>query len=90
MDSILKLGKSEILVKLDTEKAFDHVTWDFLLYLLGRYGFGKKWRSCIKHYISTSRISILVNGSPAGYFNSSHGLRQGELSFSFRSCHRCF
>jgi hypothetical protein len=24
------------------------------------------------------RFSILVNGTPSGYFNSSHGIRQGD------------
>ena len=29
-------------------------------------------------YISTARFSVLVNGSSAGFFGSSRGLRQGD------------
>jgi hypothetical protein len=46
-DSQIRLGKSKLLCKLDLEKAYDHVNWDFLLYLLQRCGFGEKWRALI-------------------------------------------
>lgn len=75
-ESRKRMGQSGILVKLDMEKAFDHGNWDFLLYLLGRFGFEEKWCSWIRHCISTAKFSFLVNGSLAGFFNSSRGLRQ--------------
>jgi hypothetical protein len=31
-----------LLCKLDLEKAYDHINWAFLLYLLQRCGFGEK------------------------------------------------
>lgn len=41
----LLVGKKEgVLCKLDIEKAIDHVNWKFVDYMLGRLGFGKKWR----------------------------------------------
>jgi hypothetical protein len=54
--------------KLDLEKAYDHVNWDFLQYLLHRCGFGEKLRAWIRFCISTVRFSILVNGTPSGFF----------------------
>jgi hypothetical protein len=66
--------KSELLCKLDLEKEYDHVNWEFLLYLLQRCGFGEKWKSWIRFCISTMRFSILVNGIPSGFFNSTRGL----------------
>ena len=43
LDSRLKAGNPGVLCKLDMEKAYDHVNWNFLLYILRRCGFEKKW-----------------------------------------------
>ena len=47
LDGRIKAGILEGLRKLDVEKAFDHVSWDVLMYMLQRCGFSKKWRRWI-------------------------------------------
>jgi len=78
LDSILRSGEPGVLCKMDLEKAYNHVNWDFLLYMLMRCGFGAKWCSWKAHCISSVRFSVLVNGSPNGFFSSSRGLKQGD------------
>ncbi|RVW89870.1 putative ribonuclease H protein [Vitis vinifera] len=47
IDSLLKRNESGVLCKLDIEKAYDHLNWNFLLLVLQRMGFGEKWTGWI-------------------------------------------
>ena len=78
VDSSLRRKKCGLVCKLDIEKAYDSISWEFLFQVLGRMGFGNWWCSWIKWCISTASFSVLINGSPAGFFLSSRGLRQGD------------
>ena len=78
IDSILKSNGGAILCKLDIEKAHDHVEWSFLLTIMEKMRFGEKWLKWIKWCLSKTSFSVLVNGTPSGFFQSSRGLRQGD------------
>ena len=65
-------------MKIDLEKAYDHVEWDFLDYMLGRLGFGDLWRQWMRECITSTSFSMSVNGSPSPHFKASRGLCQGD------------
>ena len=44
IDSRMKMEVPGVICKLDIEKAYDYVNWNFLMYLLKRCGFSEKWR----------------------------------------------
>lgn len=66
------------ILKLDFEKAFDTVRWDFLLEVLEAMNFGSRWINWIQNIIGTARIAVLVNGAPSEEFSPGRGLRQGD------------
>ena len=63
LDKRLKSRIPSVVCKLDIEKAYDHVNWEALFYLLGWMDFRLKWRGWIKTYVMFVRFSVLVNGS---------------------------
>nr|GEZ23180.1 RNA-directed DNA polymerase, eukaryota, reverse transcriptase zinc-binding domain protein [Tanacetum cinerariifolium] len=67
-----------LIFKVDFEKAYDSVRWDFLDEVLMKFDFGDKWRNWIKSCLYSSRGSIIVNGSPTNEFNFGRGLKQGD------------
>ncbi|GJY97792.1 RNA-directed DNA polymerase, eukaryota, reverse transcriptase zinc-binding domain protein [Tanacetum coccineum] len=76
-------NKELLLFKVNFEKAFDSVRWDFLDAVMGKMGFGAKWRSWISGCLHKAHSSILVNGSPTNEFELFKGLRQGDPLSSF-------
>jgi exonuclease III len=65
-------------LKLDMEKAFDSMEWNFLLKILELLGFQPTWIKWISQCITTSSFSILLDGAPFGKFFPTRGLRQGD------------
>ncbi|XP_071714730.1 uncharacterized protein [Rutidosis leptorrhynchoides] len=70
--------KKGIISKVDFEKAFDSLNWNFLLEVMKSMGFGCKWRKWILNCLKSASISILVNGSPTREFTLGRGVRQGD------------
>ncbi|EXB74663.1 hypothetical protein L484_007669 [Morus notabilis] len=56
------------LSMVDTKKAFDTLRWDFPLEVLKVFGLSLEFVGWIENTLHACRISILFNGSPAGFF----------------------
>ncbi|KAH6818323.1 hypothetical protein C2S51_001926 [Perilla frutescens var. frutescens] len=65
-------------IKVDITKAFDTLQWPFLSRVLRSFGFPAKFCSWITGILTSARLSVLINGSPCGYFECSRGVRQGD------------
>ncbi|GJV81212.1 RNA-directed DNA polymerase, eukaryota [Tanacetum coccineum] len=70
--------RKAMLFKVDIEKAFDSVRWDYLDGILSNFGFGTKWRGWIQGCLTLAMGSILINGSPTSEFKFHKGLKQGD------------
>ncbi|KAM7530919.1 hypothetical protein LguiB_034329 [Lonicera macranthoides] len=78
VEEYISKKKPGVVVKVDFEKAYDHVSWEFLQFVLEKKGFGRRWRKWIEGCLSTANFSIILNGKPRGRFVASRGLRQGD------------
>ncbi|CAN6558737.1 unnamed protein product [Malus baccata var. baccata] len=70
--------KFEMCVKLDMQKAYDRVEWDFLEAVLLKLGFCHGWTNLVMNCVCTVQFAILLNGQPGNWFSLSRGLRQGD------------
>jgi hypothetical protein len=67
-----------LLLKLDISKAFDSVSWTYLLDMLRMRGFGPRWRNWIAAFLSTASSRVLFNGEEGASIAHRRGLRQGD------------
>lgn len=70
--------RPRLLLKLDITKAFDSVSWPFLIEVMKYLGFGQIWRDIICGLLSSSSTQVLLNGIPGGHIEYRRGLRQGD------------
>jgi hypothetical protein len=73
-----KAKRPSFFIKLDISKAFDSVSWVFLLEILQALGFGQRWRDWIATLLATSSSKILLNSIPGRQLKHARGLRQGD------------
>ncbi|GJW16632.1 RNA-directed DNA polymerase, eukaryota, reverse transcriptase zinc-binding domain protein [Tanacetum coccineum] len=75
--------KHTMIFKVDFEKTYDSVRWEYLDDVLKRFGFGEKWCGWIQNCLFSSKGSVIVNGSPTKEFQFHRGLKQGDLLSPF-------
>ncbi|KAK4383980.1 hypothetical protein Sango_3102300 [Sesamum angolense] len=64
-------------LKVDIQKAYDSVEWDFMVEVLKLFNFPHQFITLIEQCISTATFSVSLNGSINGFFKGGRGLRQG-------------
>ncbi|KAL0291209.1 UNVERIFIED_CONTAM: hypothetical protein Sradi_7031800 [Sesamum radiatum] len=65
-------------IKVDLQKAYDMVDWDYLLAVLHLFKFPDRFIVWVEQCITTASFSISLNGAIHGFFTSTRGLRQGD------------
>ncbi|KAL6184297.1 hypothetical protein ACLB2K_045700 [Fragaria x ananassa] len=65
-------------LKLDMNKAYDRVEWDFLEKVLIKLGFSTSWTNLIMSCVRSVSYSIILNGKLGQWFYPTCGLRQGD------------
>ena len=68
-----------VLFKIDFEKAYDSISWDFVEEVLTRKGFDHKLKHWIMSTIKEGKVCININGENGPYFKTHRGLRQGII-----------
>lgn len=72
-----------MLVKVDFEKAYDCVSWNFLRSMFRRMGFSVRWCRWMEALVFNSSMFVLMNGSPIEDFKVSRGLRKRDTLSPF-------
>ncbi|CAA7019711.1 unnamed protein product [Microthlaspi erraticum] len=67
-----------MLLKLDLEKAYDRIRWDFLEDTLVAVGLSESWVRWIMQCVTGPSMNLLWNGEKIEPFKPSRGLRQGD------------
>ncbi|KAL9673369.1 hypothetical protein QQ045_029625 [Rhodiola kirilowii] len=67
-----------VIISIDMTKAYDKVSWSFLISMLRHLRFNENWCDLIFRCISNCWYSVLWGGKMHGYFKSSQGVRQGD------------
>lgn len=70
--------KVEVFLKLDYEKAYDRVNWNFLEEVLSSRGFSAKWISWVISLVKGGSVCVRINEENSKYFITGKGLRRGD------------
>lgn len=71
-------GKQYMAIRADIEKGNDCLEWALIVRALECFGFPAQFINWINRCMSSISYSILLNGSPFGFFKPSRGLQQGD------------
>ena len=68
----------KFVMLLDFEKAFDSLSFDFILKTFDFFGFGLTLKKWIKFFLYNTQVSVQINGFISDAFTVKRGFRQGD------------
>nr|XP_016494758.1 PREDICTED: uncharacterized protein LOC107813948 [Nicotiana tabacum] len=77
-DIRLRGKPANVVIKLDMAKAYDRVSWKYLLHMLRKIGFSEHFINMVWNLMSNNWYSVLVNGQSSGFFKLTRGVKQGD------------
>ncbi|XP_074346333.1 secreted RxLR effector protein 78-like [Apium graveolens] len=72
------VGAPRYAIKVDIKKAYDSVSWEFLIDALRLFRFPDKFIGWVCECISMPTYSVILNGQMFGFFKGEKGIRQGD------------
>ncbi|XP_026458519.1 uncharacterized protein LOC113359036 [Papaver somniferum] len=79
----MKSGIPGVICKIDFEKTFDNVSWEFVDEVMQKMRVGELWRKWIHGCINNTPFFVLINGSYHTKFITGKGLTQGDTLSPF-------
>jgi hypothetical protein len=71
----LKSKKKGLIMKIDFEKAYDNVRWDFLVEVMRTKDFSEIWSHMVTKTIKNGKVCVNINGERSKYLKTFGGLR---------------
>ncbi|GKF31092.1 RNA-directed DNA polymerase, eukaryota, reverse transcriptase zinc-binding domain protein, partial [Tanacetum coccineum] len=73
-----KDGPKRVAMKIDIQKSYNTVNWQFLEAILNGFGFHERMVKWIVRCVTSVSFSVCVNGERFRHFKGGRGLRQGD------------
>ncbi|CAL1402102.1 unnamed protein product [Linum trigynum] len=70
--------KGGLILKIDLEKAYDMLRWDFLRDTLKEVGLPSSWIRCIMYCVEQNKMRVLWNNTLSSPITPTRGVRQGD------------
>lgn len=74
----MKRRRGKVAVKIDLEKAYDRLKWEFVVDTLQDIGFEGSFVELVHACMSSCSMEVLFNGERTEKFHPSRGIRQGD------------